>query len=149
MGFRGNPLHVFWTGLYPGTPAERALEPYIASLGHPYRTQFPYFIWGLKMFPDFVMPTVGIVLEVDDPSHEETEKQKADAVKASTLEDLGWRVLRCSNWEAFNAPSVVIGRIQSVLATQGHRDLSHLFPPRPSKRAKPKPRRRSTPPPQK
>jgi len=110
MGF-GNPFHAFWVGLYPGTPAERGLEPHIAALGIPYRTQFPFFIWGVKYFPDFLLWTLGLIVEVDDDSHDDPEKQKADALRTSAFEAKGWRVLRCTNEEALERPWVVVRRI--------------------------------------
>jgi very-short-patch-repair endonuclease len=111
MGF--NPLGEFWKGLYPLTDAEKAIEPAVASLGLPYRSQFPCFLFqGMgKWFPDFLLPTIGVVLEVDDDSHLDPEKQKADAQRTSALEKLGYVVVRCSNDEAESDPYGTVDRL--------------------------------------
>lgn len=103
----------YFTGLYPMTPAERAVEPAIAALGLPYRTQFPCYLFGMgKWFPDFLMPTIGVVLEVDDDSHfMDPEKQKADALRTSALAALGYLVVRCTNEEALNDPEGTVKRL--------------------------------------
>lgn len=102
----------FWAKLYLGTPAELAIEPSVASLRTPYRTQFPMFLYGVgKYFPDFLMPEIGVVLEVDDASHDDPEKQKADALRTSALEKLGYVVVRCSNAEALNHPAETVKRL--------------------------------------
>lgn len=105
----------FWKGLYGMTDAERSIEPAVASLGVPYRTQFPCFLFDTgsarKFFPDFLMPTIGVVLEVDDDGHNDPEKQKADAQRTSALEKLGYLVVRCTNEEALNDPHGTVKRL--------------------------------------
>ncbi len=109
----------FWKGLYHMTDAERSIEPAVAALGVPYRTQFPCFLFDTgparKFFPDFLMPTIGVVLEVDDDSHNEPEKQKADALRTSALESLGYVVVRCTNEEALNDPHGTVKRLIAPL----------------------------------
>src|SRR5690349_6910316 len=110
-------MHVRWGRLYRGTPAELALEDAVAELGVPYRTQFPGFLFGFRFFPDFVLPTVGVVLEVDDDSHSRPEKQEADGERTQYLEgEQGWRVARCSNQEALENPR---GAVRRMLASVG------------------------------
>lgn len=94
-----------WSRLSRCTPAELALEDAVASLGVPYRVQFPGFLYGVRFFPDFLLPTLGVVLEVDDPSHNTAEKQQADAERSLTLHDRwGVEVIRCTNEEAVANP---------------------------------------------
>ncbi len=116
-------MAAYWCRLYPGTPAELALEPAIAALAIPYRTQFPLFLYGLgKYFPDVVFPTIGVILEVDDPSHDEDEKKAADALRTAALEKLGYRVVRATNEEALNDPDGTIKRLivrSGLLARKG------------------------------
>lgn len=111
-----NVLGEYWKTLYLGTEAEIALEPHIAALAVPYRTQFPYFLYlgGIRFFPDFLLPTLGIVVEVDDDSHNTPEKQKEDAARSDILSKHGWRVVRCTNAEALRTPEVVIDRIRAL-----------------------------------
>lgn len=120
MGF--NPMPGYWTENYKGTPAELALEPHIAALGLPYRTQLPLFLFGpLKFFPDFALPTIGWVIEVDDSSHE--DKVEEDAIRTQKLEAIGYRVIRCTNEEAINAPMAVMARLAIARAAHGDRNL--------------------------
>lgn len=106
-----------WCRLYKGTPAELSLEDAIAELGVPYRTQFPGFMYGVRFFPDFYLPTLGIVIEVDDRSHDEPEKQEADAERTRVLErEWGVRVLRCRNEEALSDPR---GTLRAMLRSIG------------------------------
>lgn len=94
------------------TDAERSIEPAVAALGVPYRTQFPCFLFGMgKFFPDFILPTIGVVLEVDDKSHNDPEKEKADALRTSALEKFGYVVVRCTNEEAVNDPYGTVNRL--------------------------------------
>lgn len=125
---------MYWGNLYRGTPAELAIEPAIAALGLTYRFQHPMFLWGVKAFPDFVLPTIGVVLEVDDPSHDEPEKRQKDAQRTSLLETLGWVVVRCSNDEALTNPQETVARLLTPhLQRQGPG-----LPSAPSKSRKPK-----------
>jgi hypothetical protein len=123
-------MHSYWGNLYKGTPAELAIEPAVASLAIPYRFQHPYFLWGTRFFPDFIMPTIGVILEVDDPSHDEDEKKAADALRTATFEKLGYVVVRCTNEEALSHPYSVVDRLIRPLL---HRTGPGL-PPAPRKR---------------
>ena len=105
-----------WGRLYEGTPAEHSLEDAVAALGIPYRTQFPGWKYGCRFFPDFVLPTLGVVLEVDDDSHSRADKQVKDADRSATIEDVwGWRVARCSNAEAVLNPARAVERMLTSL----------------------------------
>lgn len=120
MGF--DVMGSFWKGLYPMTEAERSIEPAIAQLGIPYRTQFPCWLFGMgKYFPDFLLPTIGVVFEVDDTSHNDPEKQKADAQRTSAFEKLGYVVVRCTNEEATTYPYATVQRLitPELLARKG------------------------------
>lgn len=104
-------MHIRWGRLYKGTPAELALEDAVAKLGVPYRTQFPGFLYGFRYFCDFVLPTLKLVIEVDDASHRRADKVETDAERTNYLEtEQGWRVVRCTNEEALENPYVAVQR---------------------------------------
>lgn len=111
MAWGGNPMSARWNKLYKGTAAELSIEPAVASLGLPYRTQFPGFLYGFRFFPDFFLPTLGVVIEVDDASHRRLDKMLADADRTEALEDRGWTVVRCTNEEALRAPHETVRRL--------------------------------------
>jgi very-short-patch-repair endonuclease len=101
--------------LLEGTKAELALEDAIGALGVPYRFQFPGYRYGLRFFPDYYLPTLGVVIEVDDPSHD--KKIEEDAERSRRIfEEWGARVLRVTNENALNNPH---GAVQSVLREAG------------------------------
>lgn len=89
------------------TPAERSLEPAIASMGVPYRFQHP--IWALGYFPDFVLQRDKLVIEVDDDSHK--RKKADDKKRTARLNKAGWKVVRCTNQEALEAPYSTVDRL--------------------------------------
>ncbi len=105
-----------WNRLYRGTEPELALEDAVASLGVPYRSQFPGFLFGFRFFPDFLLPTLQLVIEVDDRSHNTAEKKLEDAARTEKLHSLhGWAVVRCTNEEALSNPKgAVIRMLDSV-----------------------------------
>lgn len=113
----GNPLLRFWRKLYPGTPAEHALDPAVAALGVPYRFQHPTFIEapGLNFFADFALLRERVIIEVDDDSHSERAKRIADAKRTRRLEQAGWRVVRCTNEEALRWPYATVNRLMLQL----------------------------------
>lgn len=99
-----------WAKLYSQqTEAEAALEPALASLGVPYRFQHP--VWAAGLFPDFVLLHQRVVIEVDDKSHR--SKKKADAERTAKLKKLGWKVVRCTNEEAKQAPYDTVDRMMA------------------------------------
>jgi very-short-patch-repair endonuclease len=102
--------------LYKGTPAEHALEPAVAALGLVYRTQFPGYLYGFRFFPDFFLPQLGLIIEVDDSSHRKAAKILADEERTEYFESRGWRVVRCTNEQALDNPT---GTIQGLLADAG------------------------------
>lgn len=110
-----NPMMTYWAKLYSNpTPAESAIEPAIAALGIPYRFQHPFF--GHHIIADFILPTIKVILEVDDPSHNTTKKRKADAEKTAKLAARGWTTVRCTNEEAMLDPyAIVEARIAPLL----------------------------------
>lgn len=99
-----------WAKLYSNpTDAEAAIEPAIASLGVRYRFQHPMF--GLRLFPDFILPDYRVVIEVDDRSHYTKKKREADAERTERLNNGGWTVVRCSNEEAEENPYGAVDRM--------------------------------------
>lgn len=96
------------------TPAERALEPYIAALGTRYRSQWLFA--RLRYIADFVLLDSRVIIEVDDRSHEEPEKRRKDLTRMLVLESEGWKVIRVTNAEALKDPGGVINSLASRLA---------------------------------
>jgi len=104
------------------TPAEIAMEEAVAKLGVPYRIQFPYYLWGVRFFPDFLLPTLKLIIEVDDKSHNEKAKKEADEQRTQELNALGWTVVRCTNDEALNDAT---GVLRNLLAQVGQSGKIH------------------------
>lgn len=103
-----------WAKLYSNmTEAEAAIEPAIASLGIPYRFQHP--LWGLSLFPDFVLLNQRIVIEVDDASHATTKKRKEDAERTAKLNKHNWKVIRCTNTQALEFPYDTVDNLMEQL----------------------------------
>lgn len=126
-----------WGKLYKGTPAELALEDAVAALGVPYRTQFPGYLYGFRFFPDFLLPTLKLVIEVDDSSHRRSAKIIEDADRSDVMnEKFGWQVVRCTNEEALSNPH---GTVRALLIQAGLWPLPEKCPsvaqslPRPGK----------------
>jgi very-short-patch-repair endonuclease len=117
MGFVGNPMGPRWHKLYKATPAELALEDAVAALGVPYRTQFPGFLFGFRFFPDFYLPTLGLVIEVDDTSHARPAKIIEDNERTAFMTDkFGWQIVRCTNRDALDNPH---GTVRALLMQVG------------------------------
>lgn len=109
-----NLLLTRWAKLYSQqTPAERAIEPALASLGIPYRFQHP--VWSVGVFPDFVLLDDRVVIEVDDPSHNTKAKKAADKLRTEKLVRAGWKVVRCTNAEALSDPRAAVDRMMADL----------------------------------
>lgn len=116
-----------WGRLYRQTPAELALEDAIAELGVVYRPQFPGFLYGVRSFPDFYLPTLKLVIEVDDPSHNRAEKKIEDEERTRVLHrEWGVRVVRCTNRNALEDPR---GVLRAMLSSVGLWPLPSRRPP--------------------
>lgn len=111
-----NVMAFRWGKLYKGTPAELAIEPAVARLGLVYRTQFPGYLYGFRVFPDFFLPQLGLVIEIDDPSHTRAAKILEDQERTELLESFGWRVVRTTNEKATTDPE---GAVMACLAEAG------------------------------
>ena len=48
---------------------------------------------------DFLLPTINLVIEVDGAYHAEREQAESDEIRESTLNDMGYRVIRFTNEE--------------------------------------------------
>lgn len=138
-GWRPNPMSGRLGRLYKCTPAELSLEDAVAALGVPYRIQFPGYLYGSRFFPDFVLPTLQLVIEVDDDSHFKTDKMLADNDRTEAIERrFGWTVVRCSNEEALTDPYGAVRRMLMEQALwpipEGLRSLKVAeFLPKPAK----------------
>jgi very-short-patch-repair endonuclease len=98
-----------WAKLYAGTESEHALEPAIASAGLPYRWQHP--VWAVGCFLDYAWHTHKVAIEIDGASHTRRGAREKDAVRTAKLENLGWKVLRCTNEEAVADPYGTVRRL--------------------------------------
>lgn len=107
----GNPMVLrWWAAAYSNpTEAEAKLEPEVAKLGVPYRIQHP--IWALSYRLDFALPTLGLAIEVDDPSHTAKKKRAADKRRSERLKKAGWTVLRTTNAEVLKDPAAALHRM--------------------------------------
>lgn len=79
------------------TKQEQALEKVVCKFGVRYRTQ--HLFMGQKAIVDFLFPDFSLVVEVDDPSHEENDKKAKDIERTNRLNTLGLDVLRFTNYE--------------------------------------------------
>lgn len=94
----------YWYRLYNNmTPAEKALEPAIAALGEPYRSQHPFL--KHKLFADFALLNRKLVIEVDGDSHDKPSQKKKDLEHMLALKSDGWDVVRVSNEMATAIPA--------------------------------------------
>ncbi len=138
-----NPMSARMAGLYPGTPAEHAIEPAIASMGVKYRWQYPTYLVEppLRSFLDFAIWIPGhmtpdgqewkIDFEVDDPSHDSPKKRAADKERSAALRAKGWRVVRCTNEDALRRPVATVNLLMRRLGVTAVATL----PPRSSSAA--------------
>lgn len=118
------------------TWAELCMEEAVARLGIPYRIQFPYYLWGVRFFPDFLLPTLKVIIEVDDASHNEQRKKEADEQRTLELNSLGWTVVRCTNDEAIADAWGCLNRLLRQCKRDPRRPLCSLSDGLPKKVAK-------------
>lgn len=106
----GNPLLGYQYRLYNNqTKQEQKLEAEICKLGVRYRTQ--HLFMGAKAIVDFLFPDYGLVVEVDDPSHD--KKKAEDQKRTERLQTLGLKkILRYSNYKIDTQLSSVIEDIR-------------------------------------
>lgn len=140
-----NPMHGRLAALYTGTKSELALEPAVAALGVPYRTNFPLYLYqgGMSYFPDFVLPSLRLVIEVDGQSHRGTEAE--DSARAAEMwQVFGWVTVRCTNEEAESDP---YGTVRRLLEEAGFAPPPYVLSPAswgmPLPRERPASRRKS------
>lgn len=126
-----NPQHGKWAQLYTCTLPELSLEAAIATLGVPYRVQFPCHLYLPKVdaFPDFLLPTLGLVIEVDGPEHYTPAGLREDEDRTDLFEKKhGWTVVRCKNKEAEEDPAEVLDRLLKEAGINLKTDRSRLGP---------------------
>lgn len=111
----GNTFLARWSKLYANpTRSELALEPAIAAMGLPYRSQHPVFATGAIL--DFAVYPRGIggpklAIEVDGKEHRTTVGLKKDAERTAKLEAKGWKVVRVTNEQAQADPRGTVERL--------------------------------------
>lgn len=144
-----NPLIGYWYKLHANpTAPELAIEPAIAALGIPYRSQ--HLFMGMSHIADFAIPSLKLTIEVDGDSHLKPSQREKDLVHTIKLVGAGWRVARVSNEEALRDPAGAVARALSPAAmsevptipelterlAQLRRDFPRLLEPR-AKRSRP------------
>lgn len=114
LGFLSN-----WARLYTTpTVSEDAIEPAIAALGKPYRSQHPIF--AVHAIVDFALLDDKIIIEVDGKSHRSPAAKAADRVRTLKIEKFGWIVVRCTNEEAQSEPEITVQRLLAEAADRRH-----------------------------
>ena len=109
-----NILLGYWYRLYTKqTKQEQAVEREVAKLGIRYRTQHPFL--AQKAFTDFYFPDYNLVVEIDDPSHNEPKKIKKDLERTKRLQVLGLTILRFTNRQVDTELQIVIQSINEAL----------------------------------
>ena len=109
-----NILLGYWYRLYTKqTKQEQAVEREVAKLGIRYRTQHPFL--AQKAFTDFYFPDYNLVVEIDDPSHNEPKKIKKDLERTKRLQVLGLTILRFTNRQVDTELQIVIQSINQAL----------------------------------
>ncbi len=118
-----NILLSYWYKLYRDqTRQEQVVEAEICKLGVRYRTQHPFI--AQKAFADFYFPDYNLILEIDDPSHNEPEKIKKDLQRTRRLEALELSVIRVTNHQVDTALPEVIGKVKDYLEKRSSPSLA-------------------------
>lgn len=125
-------------------PAEVAFERKIASIGKPYRAQYPFP--SLHRIVDFALHTDKVLIEVDGASHDTPVQRRKDITTSIALEKLGWRVIRFTNAEALHldiTEEVIALRLKHRPTLAELEAALQALPPLPEKHAKPRGRKRA------
>jgi very-short-patch-repair endonuclease len=69
------------------------------------------------MLPTFVCREARLIVEVDGATHSTGEEVRRDATRTTTLERLGYKVIRIQNDDAYNAMEGVLRTILAALNT--------------------------------
>ena len=95
------------------TEAERCLWEMLRAkqLGKKFRRQH---IIG-DFIVDFVCLDSQLIIEVDGKYHNAEEQKKADKLRSSILNKLGYRILRFTNEEIISTPDIVVNKIKSAM----------------------------------
>ena len=95
------------------TEAERCLWEMLRAkqLGKKFRRQH---IIG-DFIVDFVCLDSQLIIEVDGKYHNTEEQKKADELRSSILNKLGYRILRFTNEEIISTPDIVVNKIKSAI----------------------------------
>lgn len=124
--------------------AEVVFERKIASIGKPYRAQYPFP--GLRRIADFALHLDKVLIEVDGASHSTPVQRRKDIATSIALEKLGWRVIRFTNEEAFSidiTEDVIAERIRHRPTLAELEEALRQLPLPPVKHAKPRGRKRA------
>lgn len=101
------------------TKAEACLWKYILRAGtlsgYKFKRQRPI----LDYIADFMCPELMLVIEVDGITHEHEAVIVKDKIKQQKLEEVGFTVLRFTNWEVLNQMGEVSAILNGWLAEWG------------------------------
>lgn len=114
-----NILLGYWYKLYKDqTKYEQTVEKEVAKLGVRYRTQHPFIKQKPAAFADFYFPDHSLVVEIDDPSHEEDAKRAKDIERTKALNTLGLKVIRFTNAQVLTELPWIISQIETELRSE-------------------------------
>ncbi len=94
------------------TPAEKRFRHLLRYLGIEFEFQYP--VDGFLL--DFAIPSVKLGIEIDGKEHRRGKKvREYDQQRTEHLENLGWLILRFSNFEVLNYPIKVRKQIGAII----------------------------------
>lgn len=142
----GNPMLGYWYRLYmKQTRHEELLEHRLCLMGVRYRTQHPFL--SINAFPDFYLPDHALVIEVDDPKHNEPERIKKDRERTKALAGLGIKVIRFTNQEVEQNIKGVMDSIRAAVFSSLRVDTASTPSlPKPPESTPPNKKKRGRPP---
>lgn len=92
------------------TSAEEKLWSLLRSrrlIKRKFRRQHPIGPW----VADFACPAIKLAIEIDGPSHDTQDQQAWDEMKTESLRTSGWRVIRITNADIYQAFGEIEARI--------------------------------------
>lgn len=108
-----NPILSRWYKLYnEPAPTEVKFEPFIASLGLPYRFQH---LVHCKYILDYAFPDIKVCVELDGESHKRKKQIEHDEERRQFLEKRGWRIIRLWNAQVNVNPRAALNIVKDFI----------------------------------
>ena len=95
--------------------------------GYQFRRQRPI----LEYIADFMCMDLLLIIEIDGISHDDEERYKKDKIRQERLEQVGFTVLRFSDWQVLNRMPDV-----SIIISEWIEEHARIQPPIPRQRGK-------------